>query len=377
MANYTSAQKNAAAAAARSAMGGGSGYKKVVGLPYMQDIPVAARAAAANKSQSMPAASPASPIAGRYSTSNLSYPLNVEDDPQQGHHIIFEINQVDKGKMEANKIERRRQAMVKMLTAGGDPEAGGVQGMSQKVIKDASKNATGGKKMRSLTMKKRPTKRTSGFIALYMPAAVKVQYAADYGEEEIGILAETGAGIIEGLMQGRPGGETAMKALGGLETGVKQAAVAALEAIAPGAKAIMALNEGKVITPKMELMFKGIGRRDFSFEFSFLPKSEQEAIVVESIIHKFKFHMASNYTTGAEGVRKMDIPDNFNIRYMYHNAENLHLNKISTCVLKGMDVEYGGDRFVAYGDGRPQATKISLTFQELEIITKDDIALGY
>ena len=87
--------------------------------------------------------------------------------------------------------------------------------------------------------------------------------------------------------------------------------------------------------------------------------------------------MASNFSTGAEGVRKMDIPDNFNIRYMYHNAENLHLNKISTCVLKAMDVEYGGDRFVAYGDGRPQATKISLTFLEIELITKDDIALGY
>ena len=87
--------------------------------------------------------------------------------------------------------------------------------------------------------------------------------------------------------------------------------------------------------------------------------------------------MASNYSTGAEGVRKMEIPDHFNIRYMYRNNENFHLNRISTCVLKDLSVDYGGDRFVAYAGGRPQSTKISLTFEELEIITKNDIALGY
>jgi hypothetical protein len=87
--------------------------------------------------------------------------------------------------------------------------------------------------------------------------------------------------------------------------------------------------------------------------------------------------MASNYDTGAAGVRKMDIPDHFNIKYMYKDTENLHLNRISTCVLKDMEISYGGDRYVTYPDGRPQSSQISLTFQELEIITKNDIALGF
>ena len=42
-----------------------------------------------------------------------------------------------------------------------------------------------------------------------------------------------------------------------------------------------------------------------------------------------------------------------------------------------MDVEYGGDRFVAYEEGVPQTTKLSLSFTEFEIITKDHIADGY
>ena len=350
-------------------------YRKVSGI--LSDGPMPANTT--GNTSSGATAGGGSPIAGRYSTDNLSYPLNVGDDPQQGHHIIFEIDVVDKGKIEANKIERRRNAMVKMLSEGGDPEAGGaaIQFLEQKTVKDAAKNASGGKKMRSLTYKKIPTQRSKGFIALYMPANIKVQYAAEYGEEEIGLVAEGASDIIDAFMQGASAEETTLKALDQFATGIKQMGTKALDAVAPGAKHVMALNEGRVITPRMELMFKGIGRRNFSFEFSFLPKSEQEAIAVEKIIHKFKFHMASNYTTGAEGVRKMDIPDHFQIKYMYHTAENLHLNRISTCVLKGMDVNYGGDRFVAYGDGRPQATKINLTFQELEIITKDDIALGY
>ena len=79
--------------------------------------------------------------------------------------------------------------------------------------------------------------------------------------------------------------------------------------------------------------------------------------------------MASKYTDGT--FREMEIPSFFNIRYMYKNADNEHLNKISTCALESMDVSYGADRFVAYEGGVPQTTKISLKFKEMEIITKD------
>lgn len=90
---------------------------------------------------------------------------------------------------------------------------------------------------------------------------------------------------------------------------------------------------------------------------------------------QFKFHMASKYTDGT--FREMEIPSFFNIRYMYKNGMNEHLNKISTCALESMDVSYGADRFVAYEGGVPQTTKISLKFKEMEIITKDQIAQGF
>ena len=42
-----------------------------------------------------------------------------------------------------------------------------------------------------------------------------------------------------------------------------------------------------------------------------------------------------------------------------------------------MDVSYGGDRFIAYEDGAPQTTKMTLKFKELEIITKKQIEQGF
>jgi hypothetical protein len=155
-------------------------------------------------------------------------------------------------------------------------------------------------------------------------------------------------------------------------------ALAALETAAPGGKALFAIDSGKVITPKMELMFEGIGRRNFSFSFVLIPKSAQEAEVIKKIVKKFKVHMSADYVGGgSKGQREMSFPDMFDIEYMYLGTRNPNLNKIATCALTKMDVEYGGDRYVSYEDGVPQTTKISLSFTEFDIITKKHIAADY
>jgi hypothetical protein len=165
------------------------------------------------------------------------------------------------------------------------------------------------------------------------------------------------------------------KGLGEFKQGAETAVMAILDTAAPGATALLALEKGAVRTPKMELMFEGIGRREFSYEFVFIPKSEKEAEMVQKIVKQFKFHMASDYRDGT--FREMNIPSFFNISYMYKSRPNPFLNKISTCALENMEVSYGGDRFVAYEDGQPQTTKISLKFKEMEIITKTQIEQGF
>ena len=61
--------------------------------------------------------------------------------------------------------------------------------------------------------------------------------------------------------------------------------------------------------------------------------------------------------------------------------ENGYLNKISTCYLKDLDIQYGGDRYTAYEEdargASPQSTSITMLFNEIEIITKEAALQGY
>ena len=176
----------------------------------------------------------------------------------------------------------------------------------------------------------------------------------------------------------RVGEKIAKPLVEGTEQWARQAALTMLNTLAPGAKALFAIEKGRVITPKMELMFEGIGRRNFSFTFVFIPKSKDEAKMIKNIVWNFKYHMAANYVGGgAHGWRHMEIPSMFDIEYMYLGEENQNINRISTCALTKMDVEYGGDRYVAHEDGVPQTTKVTLNFTEMEIITKDHVKAGY
>ena len=100
---------------------------------------------------------------------------------------------------------------------------------------------------------------------------------------------------------------------------------------------------------------------------------------IKNIIFTFKKHMSADYhdTSTAAGSREMSFPDQFDIEYMHMGAQNTNLNKIARCALTKMDVEYGGDRYVAYEDGVPQTTKLTLSFTEFEIITRSHIEQGF
>ena len=70
---------------------------------------------------------------------------------------------------------------------------------------------------------------------------------------------------------------------------------------------------------------------------------------------------------------------------MHINNDNSYVNKIGKCFLKTMDVSYGGDKFVTYNPdpdsdmtgAPPQKTTITLAFQELEVLDRDNMERGF
>jgi hypothetical protein len=262
------------------------------------------------------------------------------------------------------------------MRSGATPEEAAVAVKAAQATLAAG--GTGAGESNSILLRNAPVKRLTGAISLYMPPNVTVNYESKWADQDVGILAQTGFDAIKGFMAGKAVGDQFADFFENAAHSARKSIWGAIDTITPGAKTLYAIERGRIITPKMEVMFEGIGRRNFSYVFTFIPKSATEAKAVHNIVWNFKYHMAANYVGGGQhGHREMDIPNIFDIQYMHIGYENRNLNKIGTCALTKMDVEYGGDRYVSHEGGVPQTTKLTLNFTELEIITKDHIDQGY
>ena len=253
-------------------------------------------------------------------------------------------------------------------------------------IKSNAKKAQGRKHDgKSLTQKLAPTVRTKNSVALYFPPTVTQSYEVKYGETEMGVGTVTGADVIAGFMDSGMSTDQFKKAGGavmdGLRTAVTGLALTAIEQVPgfAGAGAAVGIARGKVIVPKMEVTFEGIGKRNFSYTFMFTPSSEQEADQVNSIIRLFRENSAPDYTDGL-GI-EMNIPNTFDIAYYTGAVENGYLHRIGECYLENVNVTYGGDKMTFHKSNATGAppTRISmqLDFKEMQTVTKSLIQEGF
>ena len=137
------------------------------------------------------------------------------------------------------------------------------------------------------------------------------------------------------------------------------------------------MQRGFIKAPQMELAFKGIAKRVFQYTFVMMPKSEEEAEMVKGIVQEFKVHMLPSKTI-SESVRRLNIPNTFDIEYYYNGSLNQNLHRISECVLESMNVSYGGDRYKeAMKGGKPVVTNLTLNFKELDLITREKAEQGF
>ena len=226
----------------------------------------------------------------------------------------------------------------------------------------------------TLTIKRAPTKRLSQAIALYMPAQLEVSHSANYGEQEIGAAVATVMSTMNDAADGVSMDQLARNIVDAAGKEMNNMATKALDAtIAPGALAARDIRAGKIQNNRSEMAFEGIGRREFNFSFSLLPKNAKEANDIEQIVTAFRYHAMPEIDGSDATGRTMIAPSTFDIEY----RPDAHLHKISTSVLTGVSVKYGGERVQFFKDGHPVQTELTLSFKELEIITKERIAAGF
>ena len=241
------------------------------------------------------------------------------------------------------------------------------------------------------------TTRITDSIALYLPANITSDLTAKYDDATMGMIGmamasgfdfkqnwdeddfEGAANALKGFVKGM-GYDTAIRGAAGL-----------VDFLQEGANTYGSINKAlqQASNPYLEVIFENIEQRSFTYKFNFQPKDEKERDDVQEIIKLFRFHMAPELQPG--NMRFLGIPATFDIHYMYQTSdygesgsmdwrnarENDFYNKIATCVLTNVSVDYTPDGVRSFRDGSPTAITMSLSFKETELLTKDKINKGY
>jgi len=336
------------------------------------------------------------PMAPSGNVQNYTFPLDVMADPgmgNQGHYMMFYINEQQNARM---KFDRKNSSLPRYANPTLDNLDSVSQvdalfeGMTEKRFtgRGAGSLYQSHKDRMSVGVKRAPTRRLKTAISMYMPTSVSAGYSTQYTDTEIGIgaAAALDSGFYDQMTSGDFGDAAASisKFLPDIAKSIELKALGAAGMI-PGFQGIRELSEmrsGVIVAERMELAFKGIDKRTFQYEFKMSPKSQEEAKEIRSIINAFKLNMLPEFEGSDQHGRSLIVPNTFDIEYMWNGAQNNFLHKISTCVLSNMSVSYGGDKFKTHaginGDGAPPIdTTLSLTFKEMELITREKASEGF
>jgi hypothetical protein len=237
------------------------------------------------------------------------------------------------------------------------------------------------------------TSLTTDAIALYMPDTLNYTYdqgydAIDIGNELGGKILGGGASAVDAFKSGESLGDAVKKAAASsgksiaLTAGQKVSEVAGSLGVGQNtARLGFTAVTGAVQNPMLEMIYKSPNFRSFTFDFMFYPRDEFEALEVQRIIERLRFHQAPERIQDAQAF--LIPPSEFDIKFYYGGAQNPNIPPISTCVLKTIDVNYAPNGFTAYEvpgqnnpslgrTGMPVAIQVQLQFQETSYLTKED-----
>ena len=139
------------------------------------------------------------------------------------------------------------------------------------------------------------------------------------------------------------------------------------------------------------------------FDFYMSPQSKEEQMEMQNIFKVLRKLSApevtgtapqavqdfANQTLTGEAAAQLKTgfwfvpPAEFEIKFRYINngqqAENPYIPKIARCVLRRVAVDYvpPGGEFSAFRDGAPTAALLKLAFQEMRVISQQDVDNGY
>ena len=224
------------------------------------------------------------------------------------------------------------------------------------------------------------TTRTKDSIVLYMPDTIQFSSTQGYENLDLGGIAGQAGKIGKSVLEGKEVNVGGALVAAGVTAAIKK--LGDLSNSGDAAKAAAFLATGGVVNPQLELLYTAPNFRSFNYEFMFYPRSEQEALEVQNIIERFRFHQAPELDNASSGVLLVP-PSEFEIMFFYNGRKNPNIPNMTRCVLESIDVNYAPNGWSAYempGEsspaigrtGMPTAIQLTLGFKETQFLTKKD-----
>ena len=257
-------------------------------------------------------------------------------------------------------------------------------------------NLTGGFALRTTEQALQPppgtVQKSLATIILPMPANIQDSNAASWTEGTMnpvtaGLAAGANAAVLSSNVAASLGESFtklfknigAVASSGEGQQGIAAGTAAAAIQAATGQgdiNGIISRAQGAVFNQNVELLFNGVSMRPaFQFSFDLVPRSEEESLMVKRIIRTFKINMTPQKGKPNEdgGGLFVKAPNVFKLEYM--SGGNIHpfLHRFKPCALTQMSVNYNGsNQYATYPDATPVHMNLSLQFQELSPIYKED-----
>lgn len=211
-------------------------------------------------------------------------------------------------------------------------------------------------------------------IYLYMPPSISVGYGFEY--EDANMSAMDILKLPKALAEGNADVTKDMAkkiALSNLKVMDKLGEVVGAESGSFGKFA--SAQQRQVVNPMSLHIFKEVKRREFSFGYTFLPKSRAEMLNCHEIINILKYFGHPKRSEGSG--RFLDYPAEFQIYFIQGESRiNAYMPYIFKCALKDIKVSYGEETVFSTFESdtigaSPTKMKLELTFTELEILTRE------
>lgn len=212
-------------------------------------------------------------------------------------------------------------------------------------------------------------------IALYIPSDLTSTSAATYTTADFGLSSRMMGKAVSNFKKDGFKSLMDLDSSSGVGALASQQMTSMLNSLSGGTENV---KEGRAKNPMQEAMFEGISFREWSFEYEFWPRNEREALMVNHIIYTFRTAMLPD-TFGSSITSDWALNDDEN----YFNFPNIfdvsidgplaeHVEGFLPMVCTKCDVDhFNNGNNTTFANGAPLSQKMSLSFQEIKLLTQE------